>query len=239
MLESIIFIFGLIIGSFLNVCIHRIPRNETLFKLPFYCTLCVDKGQSRYRDSEISVRYVAVQCLTGMLFISWFTVIGISPELLKVFIFTAFLILITFIDYDHQLILDKVLVAFAGVGVLINLFYAYIPMNIFVAKISITNMLIGAVGGGGLLLLIAIISRGGMGGGDIKFVTALGLWMGWKFTLMAMLLSFIFGGIVSFILLVFKVKGCKDFIPFGPFIAGGALLAMYMVFFIRNSGVIT
>jgi leader peptidase (prepilin peptidase)/N-methyltransferase len=235
LLESIIFIFGLIIGSFLNVCIYRLPTGDSLFRLPFHCT----KSCCRDNETLFLVRCVAVQCLTGVLFVCWFTVIGIRTELFKMFIFTAFLILITFIDYDHQLILDKVLVAFAGVGVLINLFYAYIPINMFVAKISITNMLIGAVGGGSLLLLITIVSRGGMGGGDIKFVTALGLWMGWEATLMALLLSFIFGGVVSFILLVFKVKGRKDFIPFGPFIASGALLAMYMVFYIRNSGVIT
>jgi len=87
-------------------------------------------------------------------------------------------------------------------------------------------MLIAGFIGGGLLLIIALVSGGGMGGGDIKFAAALGLCFGWQYLLITLLLSFVFGGIGGVLLLVFKIKSRKDFIPFGPFIALAALITV-------------
>ena len=98
-----------------------------------------------------------------------------SPELIKALILTAFFIVITFIDYDHQLILDKVLLWLSGAGVVINL---------WIGSVDPLNMLIGGLIGGGLLLIIALVSGGGMGGGDIKFAAALGLCFGWQLLLL-------------------------------------------------------
>ena len=80
--------------------------------------------------------------------------------------------------------------------------------------------------GGTILLIIAILTKGGMGGGDIKFMAALGVWLGLKLTLLTLFLSFVIGGIGSLLLLAFKIKGRKDFIPFGPFIAVAAFISM-------------
>jgi leader peptidase (prepilin peptidase)/N-methyltransferase len=88
------------------------------------------------------------------------------------------------------------------------------------------DMIIASLSGGGILLLLAILTKGGMGGGDIKFVAALGLWLGLKLTLLTLFLSFVIGGIGSLMLLAFKIKGRKDFIPFGPFIAIAAFISM-------------
>ena len=87
-------------------------------------------------------------------------------------------------------------------------------------------MLIASFMGGGLLLLIAVVSKGGMGGGDIKFAAALGLCFGWQSLLLTLLLSFALGGIGGALLLALKLKSRKDFIPFGPFIALGALITL-------------
>ncbi|MBP2627107.1 MAG: Prepilin peptidase, partial [Firmicutes bacterium] len=140
-----------------------------------------------------------------------------SPELVKALILTSFFIVITFIDYDHQLILDKVLLWLSGAGVVINL---------WIGSVAPLNMLIAGFIGGGLLLIIALVSGGGMGGGDIKFAAALGLCFGWQYLLITLLLSFVFGGIGGVLLLVFKIKSRKDFIPFGPFIALAALITV-------------
>ena len=125
--------------------------------------------------------------------------------------------MITFIDYDHQLILDKVLLWLSGTGVVINL---------WLGSVQPLDMLIASLLGGGLLLIIAVVSRGGMGGGDIKFAAALGLCFGWQYLLLTLLLSFVIGGIGGLLLIVCKIKSRKDFIPFGPFIAMGALFSL-------------
>jgi len=137
--------------------------------------------------------------------------------LLKALILTSFFIVITFIDYDHQLILDKVLLWLAGFGVVINL---------YLGSIEPLDMLIAGLMGGGFLLFIAVVSKGGMGGGDIKFAAALGLCFGWQSLLLTLLLSFALGGIGGALLLALKLKSRKDLIPFGPFIALGALITL-------------
>ena len=200
---------------------------------PSHCTTCntrlkpwdlipvlsylFSRGQCRYCGASFSPRYAVVELLTALLFVWCFQVFGPSLFLLKALILTSFFIVITFIDYDHQLILDKVLLWLAGFGVVINL---------YLGSIDLLAMLIAALIGGGLLLLIAVVSRGGMGGGDIKFAVVLGLCFGWQHLLLTLLLSFLLGGIGGALLLISKMKSRKDFIPFGPFIALGALITL-------------
>jgi Type II secretory pathway, prepilin signal peptidase PulO and related peptidases len=87
-------------------------------------------------------------------------------------------------------------------------------------------MVSGGLLAGGLLLVIASVARGGLGGGDIKFAAALGLWLGWQLALLTLCLAFLIGGAVGALLLVLRLKGPKDFIPYGPFIAAGAFLSL-------------
>jgi leader peptidase (prepilin peptidase)/N-methyltransferase len=171
----------------------------------------------RYCHTTFSQRYAIVEVLTAILFVWCFQLFGLTSLLIKTIILTCYLIVITFIDYDHQLILDRVLLWFSISGVAINL---------WTNSVNIWDMLFASLLGGGLLLLIAVVSHGGMGGGDIKFAAALGLWLGWKYLLLALLLSFVLGGAGGLLLLILKIKNRKDFIPFGPFIALGALISM-------------
>lgn len=214
------------------MCIFRLPHNQSILFPRSQCNSCKMslsmydlvpvfsylflKGRCRNCANHISSRYIFVELLTGCLFLYCFFALGISALFLKIVIFTPFLIVITFIDYDHQLILDKMLIWFAGAGVVINLLLNFV---------SVLDMIIAAVSGGGLLLLIAILTRGGMGGGDIKFCAAIGLWLGLKLTLLTIFLAFIIGGFVSLLLLILRIKKRKEFIPFGPFIAIGAFTA--------------
>lgn len=248
----IILIFlGIFVGSFLNVCICRLPNKLSIIFPRSHCQVCkrqltifdlipilswlILRGRCRYCGTAISFRYPAVELLTGILFAFCFNEFGLGPELFKALILTSFLIVITYIDYDHQLILDKVVIWLAGTGVCINVFINYINVLanyvgintfFFVEYISFMDMLFGALLGGGLLLIIAVASRGGMGGGDIKFVAALGLWLGWQYTLMTLLLAFLIGGVFGIIILALKIRERKDVIPFGPFIAIGAWISL-------------
>ncbi len=229
----LVVIFGLIIGSFLNVCIYRLPQNQSIISPGSHCMTCntrlkmwnlipvvsyiLSRGRCSHCGTVFSLRYAIVELLTAGLFIWCLQVFGLSVELIPAFIFTAFLIIITFIDYDHQLILDNVLLWLSGAGVAIH---------VWIGNVEIWDMLTASLLGGGILLSIAVASRGGMGGGDIKFAAALGLWLGWKYVVLTLLLAFIFGSIGAIFLLFFKMKGRKDKIPFGPFIAFGAFISM-------------
>ncbi|HEY3423200.1 MAG TPA: prepilin peptidase [Negativicutes bacterium] len=251
MLELLVVLLGLIIGSFLNVCIYRLPYNQSVVTPPSHCRVCAAqlhlfdivpvlsylllRGKCRYCNAVVSFRYALVELLTAGMFLWCLEVIGFTPNLVYAFIVTAFLIVITFIDYDHQLILDRVLIWFAGIGIVIiiavntfNLLHEYLGITAKspMLSIDVVDKLIAFFVGGGLLLLIAVVSRGGMGGGDVKFAAVLGIWLGWKLTLFALLLSFLFGGIGSALVLIFKLKGRKDYIPFGPFIALGVFVSM-------------
>ncbi|MDF2634690.1 MAG: Prepilin peptidase [Pelosinus sp.] len=233
MITSLFVIFGLLIGSFLNVCIYRLPQNQSIIIPSSHCMTCktrlkpwdlipvisylLSRSHCRYCHTNFSSRYAIVELLTAILFVWSFQLFGLTFLFFKAIILTSFLLVITFIDYDHQLILDKVLLWLSGTGVVINL---------WTNNMNLWDMLIASILGGGLLLFIAIVSRGGMGGGDIKFAAALGIWLGWKFLLLTLLLSFVFGGVGGLSLLLFKLKSRKDFIPFGPFIALGALLSL-------------
>jgi leader peptidase (prepilin peptidase)/N-methyltransferase len=174
-----------------------------------------------------------VELLTGCLFILALFTVGLGPLLFKAEILIAFLVVITFIDFDCQLILDKVVVWLAGTGVVINSLLLWVDWTPYFpltgssfGGIGWMDLLLAALIGGGIMLFLAVISGGGLGGGDIKFVAALGLWFGWKLMLFVLFLSFVIGGVISLFLLVFRLKGRKDFIPFGPFIATAALIGV-------------
>ena len=233
LIELFFFLLGLLIGSFLNVCIYRLPQNQSIVTPPSHCMNCntrlkpwdlipvvsylLSKGHCSYCGTSYSVRYPLVELLTAGLFVWCLQIFGFSLALVKPLMLTAFFIVITFIDCDHQLILDKVLICLSVVGFIIN---------VWTGSVGTLDMLLASLMGGGLLLLIALITKGGMGGGDIKFVAALGLCFGWQALLLTLFLSFIFGGIGGALLLLFKIKNRKDFIPFGPFIALGGLISM-------------
>lgn len=227
------FIFGLIIGSFLNVCIWRLPREESIIRPGSHCPACSTalgvrdlvpvlswlflRGKCRACGEKISPRYPVVELLSGGLFLATYLHYGLTPGLLAGLVFLGFMVAITFIDLDHQIILDGMLALLAVCG---------LGLQLWTGAVGIVNMLIGAGAGGGLLLLLAILSRGGMGGGDVKFAAALGFWLGWPGILLGLFIGFVLGGVISLLLLASGLRGRKDFIPFGPFIAIGAWIAL-------------
>ena len=227
------FLLGLAIGSFLNVCIWRLPREESIIRPGSHCPACSTvlgvrdlvpvlswiflRGKCRICGAKISWRYPAVELCTGALFLGCFLRFGLGGELAAALVFTAFLVAIAFIDIDHQIILDGMLMLFGVSGA---------AFRLGLGTPELWSMVEGAAVGGGLMLFLAILSRGGMGGGDVKLAFTLGLWLGWPGNLLGLFISFVLGGLGSALLLLFRLRGRKDYIPFGPFIAAGAWIAL-------------
>ncbi|MBF8982637.1 prepilin peptidase [Lutibacter sp. B2] len=231
----LILTIGLLIGSFLNVCIYRIPENESIAYPPSHCPKCntslksldlipifsylFNKGKCRYCREPIALQYPIVELLNGIIYLLLYLKYGITIHFIKYAILASLLIVISFIDYKLQIIPDEC-----------NLF-GLIVSGIFLicsnfSFASLTDAFVGLLVGGGIFLLIALIT-GAMGGGDIKLIGVLGFFFGWKHILLITLLSFVIGAIISICLLISKLKGRKDAIAFGPFIAIATLVTIF------------
>lgn len=235
-MEIFIFILGTIIGSFLNVCIYRIPAKQSIAFPPSHCLKCntklraldlipvfsflFTKGRCRYCSHKISLQYPLVELLNGLIYLLIYLKFRFNIELIGYLILSSILLVVTVIDYQHQIIPDTV-----------NLFGLVCAIGFHVVALSnLSNLfqyIVGSLVGGGFLLLIAVITKGAMGGGDIKLMAMLGFWLGWKLIILNLFLSFFIGGIASIILILFKFKNKKDMIPFGPFIVLATMLTVF------------
>ena len=234
MLVITLLIMGLILGSFLNVCIYRIPKRKSISFPPSHCPKCDEKlkpldlipiisyifskGKCRYCGEKISLQYPIVELLNALIYVLLYMKYGLSLYFFKYAILSSLLIVISFIDLKYQIIPDRLNLFCLVLGILFTLSYGNIWLTV--------NGTIGLFVGGGLFLLIAIITKGAMGGGDIKLMGALGLYFGWKYILLISFLSFIIGAVISISLLVLKIKNRKDYIPFGPFISIASIVTM-------------
>lgn len=225
-----VFGLGLFIGSFLNVCIARIPAGESVVFPPSRCPGCgkklgaaelvpvlsylVQRGRCCGCRGVISRRYPAVELMTALVLAMLYTRFGGSEFVLNA-VFYAVLIVVFFIDLEHQIIPNRLVLVLTG------LFFAGKALGL---GPSWQEALLGSLLGGGLFLALAVVSGGGMGGGDIKLITAFGLWFGWAPLLLLMFLAFLFGGLVGGVLLLLRIKKRKDGIAFGPFLVLAAFL---------------
>lgn len=241
-LDVVVFIFGLAIGSFLNVAIYRIPENISLVKPDSYCFSCnsplrpVDlipvfswmflKGRCRYCQASISIRYLLVELSAAILFVFLFHELALGIAFLRSLIFVSFLIVITAIDLKHQLIFDRVLVTFALTMLLANASFPYLAdyYGFLMLRIDLLDLFWGFLVGGLVMLVIAMVS-GSLGGGDIKFMAVLGLCLGFKLTVLTLFLTFIIGGAYALITLAFKKHRRGDYVAFAPFISLGAIIS--------------
>lgn len=231
MFWGLVFCAGAAVGSFLNVCIYRMPAGESVVRPPSHCPSCrtdlrffdlipiisylLLKGRCRYCGSRIARQYPVVELVTGFLFVLAVVKYGVSWSALRSIVLFSLIIPAAVIDWRYKIIPDKLNLA----GLICGL-----PL-IFTSR---EVMLAGAAGffaGGGLLLLIALVSRGGMGGGDIKLAAVMGLLLGWQHLLVALFLAFAAGSIAGLTMLLFKVVRLKEPIPFGPYLSLGAVAA--------------
>lgn len=236
MLTLIIYFFtiGLVLGSFFNVVGLRVPEYISIVKPRSACPNCkttlspielipvisfiLQKGKCRNCQTTISPIYPIFELLTGILFAFSFYYFGLTSELIVGLTLISLLMIIVVSDFKHMIIPDKVLLFFTPL---------FIVERIFIPLYPWWNPMTGAAVGFGLLLLIAIISKGGMGGGDIKLFAVLGIVLGWKLVLLAFFISTLFGAVFGLIgMLMKKVKRGKP-MPFGPYIALGTLVTYF------------
>jgi len=230
------FVLGAVIGSFLNVCIWRIPEGKSIVTPASHCPKCgnpvrfydniplvswiVLRGRCRDCGESISPRYPLVELLTALLSLVMAWLYGPGLQYLAAFLFTAALVAITFIDLDHQIIPD--VISLPGIPVLFLL--AWLVMGV-----PFWESLLGILAGGGFLYLIAVgyellTKREGMGGGDIKLLAMIGAFLGWKSLFFVVFMSSILGAAVGVVLIAIQGRDMKYAVPFGPFLSIAALL---------------
>lgn len=235
----LVFLFGSIVGSFLNVCIVRLPRDESILRPGSRCPACHTpvrwhdnvpllgwlwlRGRCRACQATISWRYPLVEGLTGLLFVAVLAERGLGGPALLGCVFVAALVVVTFIDLDHQIIPDEISLP----GILVGLGAALAGWGP-----SILDSLLGVVLGGGILWGVAagyewLRGEEGMGGGDIKLLAMIGAFLGWQAVFVTLLLGSLTGAVVGGARILLARAGSADPIPFGPFLAFGALIAMF------------
>ncbi|CCU79390.1 Leader peptidase (Prepilin peptidase) / N-methyltransferase [Halanaerobium saccharolyticum subsp. saccharolyticum DSM 6643] len=228
-------ILGLLIGSFLNVIIYRLPEEKSIITPPSHCPKCgtrlkvIDlipvlsflstRGKCRYCNTKISIQYPLVELLTGFLFLAAYLKFGISIQLFIYLLLISALIAVTVIDYKYMIIPNKITYPLIVISVLSAIIFDYL---------TIFQSLLGIVIPSLLLLIVAFIFKGGMGMGDVKLVAAIGGFMGWSYTLAGIFLGSLLGSIIGLSLMGLGIIGRKTRIPFGPFICIGAVV---MIFF--------
>jgi len=239
MLTLISIIFGAIVGSFLNVCIFRLPKEESIIWPGSHCPHCNKpiqfydnipilsyiflNGKCRYCKKSISTQYPLVEGITALSSLLIFMKFGPSLSYLFYFAFVAALIVITVIDLYHQIIPDVISLPGIGVGLLASL---------ILPQITFLNSLIGVLLGGGSLFLVAycyqwLFKREGMGGGDVKLLAMIGAFLGWQAVILTIFLSSFIGAISGILIMVLKGKDSKYAIPFGPFLSLGAVISLF------------
>jgi leader peptidase (prepilin peptidase)/N-methyltransferase len=238
----IVAVFGLVIGSFLNVCIFRIPRNISIVFPSSRCPSCnhpirawdnipvfsylVLGGRCRHCGAKISLQYPLVEALNAFFYVAVFWRYGFGWDSGVYALFCSSLLVITFVDIEFQIIPDRITLPGIVMGLLAGLLLMPDPF-MRTTLLGYKASVIGLLSGGGFFYLVAVLSRGGMGGGDIKMMAMVGALMGWKTVMLTTFLGSLTGSVVGLFLMIFRGRGRKAKIPFGPFLALGAVITLF------------
>ena len=241
------FALGLIIGSFLNVCIYRIPRGLSIILPSSRCPSCntpikpwdnipivsyiLLRGKCRYCKVRISLRYPLVELLNAVLYLMVFLRFGFGLHTAVYFVFSSALIVITFIDIDFQIIPDRITLPGIPLGLLAGSLLLPDPF-LRAAQLGWKGSLIGALSGFLFYYFVAvagekIFKKEAMGGGDIKMMAMVGGFLGWKGIILTTFLGSLFGSVIGIFMIIFKGRERGSLIPFGPFLALGAVVSLF------------
>lgn len=230
----LVLIIGLCIGSFLNVCIYRIPREESISYPPSHCIRCgyklkfydlvpvfsylFLKGRCRKCKDKISYIYPVVEILNGLIYLMIFIKNGMSFNFIFYSILSSLLIVISIIDIKSKEVYSSTTLFGAGIATI------YILCGAYLGEVRVLDKLLGGIIGYGTIYLIILLTRG-MGEGDADIAGVCGLFLGVKGSLVSLFLAIVIGGIVASIILIFKTKDRKAEMAFGPFIALGCIIS--------------
>ncbi len=234
-----VFLFGAVIGSFLNVCIYRIPLEQSVISPRSRCMSCgaevnwydnipvlswfLLRGRCRSCGVSFSIRYPMVELLCGCLVLLLFLRFGLTVPFFVYFILVTSLIVITFIDFDHQIIPDEISIPGIGIGFI---------ASFFMPEPGWLSSALGILAGWGGLAFVFyaylwLTGREGMGGGDAKLLAMLGAFLGLKAVPFIIFVSSLVGTVVGVTIMLLQRKGRHLAIPFGPYLAFGAVLYIF------------
>jgi leader peptidase (prepilin peptidase)/N-methyltransferase len=238
---AICFVIGLCVGSFLNVVIYRVPRRESVVRPRSHCPACeapiadrdnipvlswmLLRGRCRSCGARISVRYPLVELGTAVLFVAAAVRLGATWQLPAFCVFFASLLAISVIDLDHYIIPNRVIYPTLAVT---------IPLLVVAAAADgswdhLRNAAIGGVAGFAVLLAIHVAVPRGMGFGDVRLAGVIGMMLGWlglRYLFLGLFLAFLLASVIGVALIAARLRSRKDAVPFGPFMALGAVLAV-------------
>ena len=241
------FILGTIVGSFLNVIIYRLPREQSIIKPASHCPKCktpikpydnipilsyiILGGKCRHCGEKISFRYPLVEFLTGSLFLAVIVNFGLTFYSICTLIFVSSLVAVTFIDLDFKIIPNEITIPGTLIFFLIPLMIKLLKIKI-AWKVSLKDSLIGILVGGGVLALIAILyeklrKKEGMGFGDVKLLAYIGAFLGWEKVILTLFIGSFTGLIIMLPFMLLGKAKMQTAIPFGPFLVIGAFISLF------------
>jgi len=243
-----LFIFGSIVGSFLNVCIVRIPKKESLIHPPSHCPNCKNPipfydniplisylclwGRCRFCRKPISARYFFVELLTAALAVALSARFGLGLGFFANFVLVAALIVIAFIDLDVRIVPDIISLPGIALGLFLSVVQRPWPTDPLSVPPSPLSSLLGIILGGGTLIVVAMAYHGitgveGMGGGDIKLLAMTGAFLGWPSVPLTLFAASLAGSVVGLAFMAAKGVDSKFALPFAPFLCTGALFYLF------------
>lgn len=244
MIGAIVFIFGLVVGSFLNVCVYRLPKNESIITPRSHCVSCgktipwydnlplvsflLLRGRCRFCKKRISILYFVIELLTALIFLALFTHFGLSIETVIFAALASALVVVSFIDLKIQEIPDEITLPGIGVGIILCfVFPGVISQDTHLS--GLLHSALGALVGGAVIYLMGVLGellfkKEAMGGGDVKLMAMMGAFLGWKLILLTFFLAPFFGSVVGIIL---KIKNKQDVIPYGPHLSIAGIACLF------------
>lgn len=260
-ISVLVFVLGACVGSFLNVCIHRIPRDESVVAPRSHCPHCghliawydnipliswvVLGAKCRHCGEPISSRYVLVEFLVAVLFFLIWMEYGMSVLTPVYWIVAGGLVVATFVDFEHYIIPDRISLGGVVLGVILSFLFPVLhsQLSLF-SRLAHWQALLqsayGILAGAGTLWLVAkvgriIFKKDAMGMGDVKLLGAIGAFMGWRAVAFSIVVSSFVGSVVGIVLILLGGKEWQSKIPYGPYLALGALLWIFFGAYVWNA----
>jgi len=238
-IDIFVFCAGLCVGSFINVCIYRLPLKISVISPGSFCPSCKNKlkwyhnipvlsyiflkGKCGYCDEPVSARYIFIEILCGFIFLLNFQYFGLGFESVSYVVFELLLVVVIFVDLKYMIIPDEISIG----GIFAGFLSSFVRNDL-----NWTDSLLGILIGGGILLLIIkgyylLTKKEGMGGGDVKLLAMIGAFLGYKSVFFVIFFSSMLGTAVGVPLILLKSKGKEYAIPFGPFLSVAAVIYLY------------
>lgn len=245
------FVFGAIGGSFLNVCIVRLPHGKSVVQPRSHCVHCQKpllwhdnipfisyiflRGRCRFCRGKISSRYFIVELITALAFWGFYQYFGWTKLLVPYLVMTSGFIVATFVDFEHRIIPDEVSIGGMAAGLIFSLLMPQLhgvradEGLVLVHAKSLGLSLLGVLAGGGAIYAMGILGdflfkKESMGGGDVKLMAMVGAFLGWKLAILTFFLAPFFGAVYG---IIEKIRTKDTAIAYGPFLVAGALISLF------------